>query len=242
MLYKTRGIVLHSVKYSESSLVVKAYTEEFGLQSYMLKGVRSPKSRIRAVLFQPLTLLDMVVYRKEKSTIHSVREVRLASPYVSIHTDIRKSSISLFLAELVYKSIREEEPNPNMFDFLWHSLLLLDATTGRLASFHLVFALKLSRHLGFQPQSNRSEYNRFFHFREGSFLPVFNSSDECLDATESSWFFQLMNAELNQVSLLDIPAGIRKLLLEKILHYYRLHLPGLKEIRSHEVLHEVLSS
>nr|MBC8458136.1 DNA repair protein RecO [Deltaproteobacteria bacterium] len=103
MLYKTRGIVLHSVKYSESSLIVKVYTEIFGLQSYLLKGIRSQKAKTKPALFQSLSLLDMVVYHKEKSSLHPVKEVRLAAPTHSISSDIRKSSIALFLAELIYR-------------------------------------------------------------------------------------------------------------------------------------------
>ena len=241
MLYKTRGIVLHSVKYSETSLIVKIYTETFGLQSYLLKGARSSKSKIRPVLFQPLTLLDLVVYHKEKSTLHSIKEVRLAAHSHSISSDIRKSSIVLFLAELIYKSIREEEPNEALFEFMWHSLLLLDTVEEPFSSFHLLFAIKLCRYLGFQPRPDWSDLNRFFNLREGSFQSVFNSSDECLDETQSSWFFRLMKADLEQLSLLNIPANIRNTLLEKILLYYQCHLPGKITFRSHEILHTVLS-
>ncbi len=241
MLYKTRGIVLHSVKYSETSLIVKVYTESFGLQSYLLKGARNPKSKIRPVLFQPLTLLDMVVYRKEKTTLHSIKEVKLGAPLHSISTDIRKSSIVLFLAELIYKSIREEEPNEVLFEFLWHSLLLLDTIEEPFSSFHLLFAIKLSRYLGFQPQQNRSDSNRFFNLREGSFQSVFNSPEECLDETQSTCFFQLMNTDLDQISQLNIPSKIRNPLLDNILFYYQSHLPGKITFRSHEILHTVLA-
>ncbi|MBC8314229.1 MAG: DNA repair protein RecO [Bacteroidetes bacterium] len=241
MLYKTRGIVLHSIKYSETSLIVKAYTETFGLQSYLLKGARSPKSKIRPVLFQPLTLLDLVVYNKEKSTLHSIKEVKPAAHFHSIPSDIRKSSIVLFLAELIYKSIREEEPNSALFEFLWHSLLLLENIEEPFSSFHLLFAIKLSRYLGFQPQQNRSEYNRFFHLREGSFQSVFNTHDDCMDETQSVWLFRLMKTDLDQLSLLNIPAKIRNPLLDKILVYYQSHLPGRITFRSHEVLHTVLA-
>jgi len=241
MLYKTRGIVLHSIKYSETSLIVKVYTETFGLQSYLLKGARSSKSKTRPVLFQPLTLLDLVVYHKEKSTLHSIKEVKLAVHFYSITSDIRKSSIVLFLAELIYKSIREEEPNSALFEFLWHSLLLLDTIEEPFSSFHLLFAIKLCRYLGFQPQQNRSEYNRFFHLREGLFQPVFNSPDDSLDETQSSWLFRLMKTDLDQLSLLNIPAKIRNPLLEKILLYYQVHLPGRIEFRSQEVLHTVFA-
>ena len=109
MLQKTRGIVLHSVTYSETSLVVKIYTEAFGLQSYLLKGAKGKRSSFRPVFFQPLNLLDAVVYKNEKTALQSMKEVQLAHPFRSIPFDIRKSSIALFLNEILYKSIREEE-------------------------------------------------------------------------------------------------------------------------------------
>ncbi|TSA23871.1 MAG: DNA repair protein RecO [Bacteroidetes bacterium] len=241
MLYKTRGIVLHSVKYSETSLIVKVYTEVFGLQSYLLKGIRSQKSNIRPAFFQPLSLLNLVVYHREKSTLHAVKEVQLAKPLHTISSDIRKSSIAIFLAELIYRSIREEEANATLFKFLWNSITLLETMEEPVASFHLVFTIKLSRFLGFQPQENRSDSNRFFHLREGTFHPLFSSPDDCLDEHQSAWFFQLMKTDLNHLQQLALPAKIRSILLGKILLYYRFHLPGLKEIHSHEILHAVLS-
>jgi len=241
MLYKTRGIVLHSVKYSESSLIVKIYTETFGLQSYLLKGIRRQKSKTKPALFQPLTLLDLVVYHTEKSSLHPVKEVRLAVPTHSTSSDIRKSSIALFLAELVYRTIREEEANPALFGFLWNAIILLDTTEESFSNFHLLFAVKLCRFAGFQPQGNRTEHNRFFHLREGSFHSRYASPDECLDEHQSDLFLKLIETELSQMSYLSFSAKARSELLEKIIRYYRFHLPGFKEIRSHEVLHTVLS-
>ncbi|MBN1198517.1 MAG: DNA repair protein RecO [Bacteroidales bacterium] len=241
MLHKTRGIALHSIKYAESSLIVKAYTETFGLQSYILKGIRSQKSKIKPSLFQPLTLLDLVVYYKEKSSIHPVKEVSLAVPTHSTTTDIRKSSIALFLAELIYRTIREEEANASLFDFLWNSIILLDTTDEQVATFHLLFSVKLCRFLGFQPQGNRSDERRFFHLQEGSFYPLYSSPDQCLDEDQSRWFSQLIQTEMNQVALLSFPSKVRSDLLDKILLYYRFHLSGFNRIRSREVLHTVLS-
>ena len=241
MLHKTRGIVLHSVKYSESSLIVKVYTETFGLQSYLLKGIRSQKYKTRPALFQPLTLLDLVVYHKEKSSLHPVKEVRLAIPTHSTSSDIRKSSIALFLAEMIYRTIREEETNIPLFEFLWNGFILLNTTEEPFSNFHLLFAIKFCRFLGFQPQGNHSDHNRFFHLREGYFHPLFASPDECLDEEQSTWFDQLIQTDLDQLPLLSLPTRARAVMLDKILLYYRFHLPGFKEIRSHEILHAVLS-
>ncbi|MBE0648387.1 MAG: DNA repair protein RecO [Bacteroidales bacterium] len=241
MLHKTRGIVLHSIKYSETSLIVKTYTEAFGLQSYMLKGIRSQKAKTSPALFQPLTLLELVVYHKEKTSLHPVKEVRLAIPTHSTSSDIRKSSIALFLAELLYRTIREEEANLQLFNFLWSSFIQLDKTDEHVAHFHLLFSMKLCAFLGFQPQENRNEYNRFFHLREGSFHPLFTSPDDSLDEAQSACFYQLLTTEMEQLSLLSFSPATRSEMLDKILRYYRHHLSGFGEIRSREVLHTVLS-
>jgi len=241
MIHKTRGIVLHSVKYGETSLIAHVYTEAFGSQSYLLKGIRSPRSRMKPALFRPLALLEMVVYKSDKQTLQHVREVHLAIPYKSLDTDIRKSSIALFLTELIWKSIRMEESYPELFGYLWNTFPLLDSQEENLASFHLVFAVGLCRYLGFQPQQNRSDSRRFFQLREGSFQAVFHPGTECLDETESIWFSALMETQMDRFSTLVIPPGMRGKLLEKLLLYYRLHLPGFPEIRSHAILHILLS-
>ncbi len=252
MLHSTRGIVFHSVKYSESSVIVKIYTGLFGLQSYLFKGIRNPKSRIKPGLFQPLTLLDLVVYHKERHTLQSVKEVRLAHPYQSIPYDIRKSSVALFINELVYKAIREEEANPSLFEFLWSSCLHLDETDATVSDFHLLFALQLCHHLGIFPQTNYSRQCPFFNLREGHFQSSIPEHPQYLDPEMSRRFNELLegcsmdeieNNEtakwLNGEPILSAEA--RRQLLETILLYYQLHLPGFRGMQSHHVLHTVFS-
>src|SRR3990172_7140574 len=122
MIYKTRGIVLHHIKYSETSVIAKIYTELFGLQSYLINGVRSQKAKVKANLLQPLSLVDMIVYHKEKKGLQRIRDVSGNPPLSSIPYDFPKSSVALFIAEILYKSIREEEANTNMFEFIFHSI------------------------------------------------------------------------------------------------------------------------
>jgi len=240
MLHKTRGIVIHSVKYSETSLIVKVYTETFGIQSYMVKGARSPKSKFRPVLFQPLTLLDMVVYHKERGTLQSIKEVRLAHPYQTLPFDIRKSSIALFLNEVVYRSVGEEEPNPALFGFLWSSFLLLDEAEEPFMHFHLLFTIKLTRYLGFQPRNTRTDEHCFFNLSEGTFQELFLEG-VCLDRSLSDSWCRLLDWPFEKPAIPDLSAKDRDALLDALLLYYRYHLPGFSGFRSAEVLHSVLS-
>ena len=118
MIHKTRGIVFHAIKYSETSIITKIYTEKFGLQSYIVRGARKPKARLKASLFQPLSLLELEVYYKQKSTLQNIKEARSAHIFTSIPFDVRKSSIVLFLSDVLTKAIKEEETNRELFHYL----------------------------------------------------------------------------------------------------------------------------
>ncbi len=241
MLHQTKGIVFHSLKYSESSLIVKIYTELFGLQSYLFRGIRSSKSKTKPGLFQPLTLLELVVYHKEKHSLQSVKEIRLSHPFHMIPFDIRKSSVALFIDELLYRSIREEEANPDLFEFIWESCLLLDSIEEPVTNFHLIFALQLAIHLGITPQQNHDSGSPIFNLREGLFQKSVPDHPHYLDPENSKVFLALLNTPLPMQSSLEFKPDVRSGLLETILLYYRLHLPGFKGLKSHHILHTVLS-
>jgi DNA repair protein RecO (recombination protein O) len=241
MYLSTRGIVFRQTKYSDTSLVVKILTEEAGLGSYIIKGARGPKAKIKASLFQHLNLLDLEVSHNEKSDLQHIREVRVAHPYQDIPVDIRKSSILLFLNELLYKSIQEEAVNAALFQFIYSHLVLLDETTESLANFHLFFAVHLTRYLGFFPQGDYKDEHTVFDMEEGQFagiepLPAENfiTGQACL------WLSQIIKIQSEKFYTLQIPARERQGLLEKVLRYYQLHLPLTGEFKSHTVLHEVL--
>jgi DNA repair protein RecO (recombination protein O) len=263
MLHATKGIVLHSLKYAETSIIVKIYTELFGIQSYLVRGIRKTGSKVKTGLFQPLTLLDLVVYHREHASLQTIREVRVAIPYQAIPFDIRKSSVAIFINELIYKSIREEEPNSAMFVFLWNSCLDLDSTEESVAGFHLRFAIQLMHPLGIFPQLNHSAQNRYFNLREGLFQSSVPEFPEFLDAAESERLGKYLAADSGNHPTPDLSSGIHtpppapspkregvaftypsakkdgNEVLETILTYYRLHLPGFKAMKSHHVLHEV---
>jgi len=240
MLYKTRGIVLHSVKFSETSIIVKIYTELFGLQSFMVKGSRRKGSVMKPAFFQPLNLLDLTIYHKEKNTLQSIREVRFSDPYLTVPFDIRKSSMALFINELLYKTIREEERNPSLFEFIYTSCLQLDHSES-FNHFHLLFSIRLTRFLGILPRADYSEHNRIFNLREGCFQESRPEHPDFMDPELSGHFFSLLSGTPQESETLRIPLKSRIILLEKIIHYYQLHLPGFTGLNSQEVLHTVLS-
>ncbi len=241
MLVNTKGIVLHSLKYSETSIIVRIYTEAAGLQSYLFKGVRSPKSKTKAGLFQSLTLLEVVAYIKENAGLHIARDVRLFQPYMSIPFDIRKSSIALYMNELLYKAIREEESNTELFNFMWKSCLLLDSTEDNLNCFPLVFTAELTDFLGIRPQSGYTENKPVFNLRESQFQSLIPEKDSYIMPEYGSMFQSLITTPLEKQSALHFKPAIRRSFMDSLLIYYHIHLPGFKPMNSHHILHSVLS-
>jgi DNA repair protein RecO (recombination protein O) len=237
----TRGIVFRQIKYSDTSLVVRILTEETGLCSYIVKGARGPKAKIKASLFQPLTLLDMVVSQKEKNDLHHIREARIAHPYHNIQSDIRKSSILLFLNEILYKSIQEETVNPELFRFVYDQLALLDLTEENPANFHLVFSIHLTHYLGFFPQGSHLNEHTAFDLAEGHFVQAEAlPAENFISGQLCALFSKLLSTPPMEFYQLSLPSASRMALLEKILKYYDLHLPLTGEFKSHIVLHDVL--
>jgi DNA repair protein RecO (recombination protein O) len=241
MLLTTKGIVLHSLKYSETSIIARIYTEASGLQSYLIKGIRSPRSKIKAGLFQPLTLLELVAYHNAKTNLHTAKEVHLALPYISIPFDIRKSSIALYINELVFKSIREEEANADLFAYLWNTCLLLDSTEVSPGSFPLVFTAELTRYLGILPLMDYSEQRPVFNLQESHFQAIIPEHEPYIIPEFGKQFSLLIESRIIDHEKIHLKPAVRRSLLESLLLFYRIHLPGFKPMNSHHVLHSVLS-
>jgi DNA repair protein RecO (recombination protein O) len=248
MLHKTRGIALHTVKFSETSIIAKIYTELFGLQSYLIRGIRKQHSRIKPGLFQSLTILDLTGYYKETGTLHSIKEVHNLYPYQNLPFDIMKSSIALFMNELIYKSIKEEEPNQELFDFLFETCIELDSVKSNITLFPLLFTLKLTKFLGFMPRVDKSQGKEFFNMKDGIFQENPPDHKYYLRPPLTTFLKELIHPELSSLSHQSTTGEhkpeklkLRNELLEQILIYYKLHLPDFREIRSHQILHAILA-
>lgn len=239
MLEKTNAIVIKTTKYSESSLVVKAFTEKFGLRTYMIHGVRKKKSKTPMNLFQTLSILEMVVYEKNGRDIQNVKEIKISNPYQSIHFDFKKTSIAVFLNEIIYKAIGEEETNSNLFQFIVHSLLNLDRMTDQYQNFHLWFLLQFSRHLGFEPSSNYTDQQSIFDLQEGRYTSIQLPETISIHPPLSPIFFHLSQPN-NIIIPLNIDRVQRKILLTKTLQFYQYHLPNFSDLKSLSVLEEIM--
>jgi DNA repair protein RecO (recombination protein O) len=238
MIRKTRGIVLHTTKYGESSLVVHCYTEQYGRQTLMVKGVRKSRKQNRANLFQALFILDFEIYHKDSREIQLVKEVSRAFPLNSLPFDITKTTQAIFMAEVLYRVVREEEPNPMLANYLISTIQYLDTMEEASADFHIIFLFQLSKHLGFYPQNKSEEGQLFFNLASGKFKSHMGDPEIYLDRESSELWSRYLTADIQTVSGEAFKSVQRKRTLNDLLRFYKLHVEGMGQIRSLEVLHD----
>lgn len=239
MLEKTRGIVLKLTNYGDTSVVAKVFTESFGLQSYMVHGAKKPKAKIRINMLQPLQLLEMVVTRKPNADLQRIAELRMSPAFVSIPYDVGKTTVVMFLNEVLHKVLRHQEADSPLFQFLFHAISWLDSTERMPASFHLYFMIRMTRYLGFQPD-RRERGTLYFDLKDGLFMRFSPAHPHVLSEPFVSFFDELTTVPLEDLASIRLNRNQRRFLLEKIVEYYRLHV-SLGEIKSHTILEEVLS-
>jgi DNA repair protein RecO (recombination protein O) len=237
MLVKTKAIVLSSLKYQEKSLIVKCFTESDGLKSYFVPSAYSnKKANQKIAYFQPLTIIEIEANHKNKGTLEHFKEIRLAHSYHSINTDIIKSTIVIFLSEILHHAIKEEEKNQSLFSFLETALLWFD-THQETTNFHLILMMEVTKYLGFYPDLTELDFP-YFDIKEGYFTPF--QSINSLTEHETHLFKRLLQLKFDSDQ--KIFAGIeRQLLLKILLDFFTLHLDGFKKPKSLDVLTEVFS-
>lgn len=240
-LLKTRAIVLHYIKYSDNSIIVHCYTQHSGRMSFMVNGVYSRKSTFRINYFQALYLLDLEVYYQPKRELQRIKDLKNVIPYEDLHENLFKSSVTLFLAEILYKCLRESEPNPLLFDFISKSLSWYDQQKERYVNFHLLFLLNLTRYLGFYPNSDNLDSSRCFDLKEGQFETMMPNHRQIITGDVLSDFKQLIDRSLTETGMLDISKDSRNSILSALIDYYQIHLPGMGQINSLSILQEVFS-
>ena len=235
----TNAIVLSSLKYGDTSLIVKCFTLEDGLRSYMIRGVlKSKKGKLKSAYFQPLTQLKIEANHNNKNTLNSIQEAQVINPYEHIYTSIIKQSIVLFLSEILSNIIKEEEKNEVLYKYIETSLIWLD-THDDIANFHLLFLLNLSRFLGFYPDV--SEANKTaFNLLEGRFTEA-TYEKLSLTGRELILFKKLLGINFDAISSILYNKNERQIILRSIILYFELHLEGFKKPKSLDILETVFS-
>lgn len=237
---KIQGLVLQSIRYGDSSLIVRIYTLNNGLQSYMVKGVRGKTSHHRAALFQPMTFLKFVQNGKPRhSGLAYLKDVELAYAYQSIPLAMNKSAILIYLAELLSHTLTQQERNDELYQFIFQSVTWLDLVESGYANFPLYFTLELSRFLGFYPKANYQPA-MLFDMMEGQFVDNQPPHPYYFEQENSEMLSRLLNCGINTLSSIVMTGAQRNTLLDGILTFMRLHAPMLKGLQSHEILKEIL--
>jgi len=237
MQVKTKAIVISVLKFHEKSLIVKCFTQSDGLKTYFVRNAFSTqRNNQKIAYFQPLNILEIEANHKNKGTLEHFKEIKLAFPYLSINTNIVKSTIVIFLSEVLHHSIKEEEKNENLFSFLETAFLWLD-THDEVANFHLILLMEMTKYLGFYPDTSERELP-YFETINGIFSSFQGVS--CLSTHETKLFNKLIDLKFddNQKNFASIE---RQLLLKILLDYYTTHLDGFKKPKSLDVLKEVFS-
>ena len=235
-----QGIVLQSIRYGDTSLIVKVFTRSLGLRSYMVKGAFNRNSKSRAALFQNLHLINYVEAGKpNKSSLGYMKDVQLATVYQSIPFVMNKSAILMYVSELLSKTITEQEQNEPLYDFIERSMLWLDLVQQDYANFPIFFTLELTRHLGFYPKANH-ESGYCFDMMEGSFSHDYPLHPYYFDAEDAQLLSQLLNAGIDETCRIPLHVSQRRSLLDGLIVFMRLHAPVMNDFHSHEVLKTVL--
>ncbi len=240
MLIKTRGIIFRTVKYSETSIIADILTEEKGLRSYIISGVRSKNAKVKASVLQLMTLVDMVAYHRDDKELTRIKEIKIAHVYRSIPFDVVKGAVGLFMLELARKTIREREENKPLFDFIYGSFQQLDAIEHSVANFHLAFMIELTAFLGFLPGGTFSEESPGFDLSEGVFTWGNEGSHQTLDVGQSQLLDTFLKTPMSQCHTIPLNRLERKNFLNEMITFYKLHVENFDGLNSHRILEDVL--
>lgn len=243
MIHTTKGIVLRSVKYGDTSLIVLMYTELFGIQSYIVNGVRTEKKGgTRAGMFQPAAILDMVVYHQDQKNLHRIKEFKWGYIYREVYTGVIKNTLVIYMMELLQKCLKQPESNPDLYYFIESSLLRLDAADdSTAANYALHFTLALAAHLGFRIGGTYSEATPLLDLQEGVYTTAHSTHIHFLDGYLAEATSLLMEARtVDDLAAIRLNRELRRNLLDAYQTFYALHVPDFGKLRSLAVLQDIL--
>ncbi|AXP80414.1 DNA repair protein RecO [Mariniflexile rhizosphaerae] len=239
MLITTNAIVLSKLKYKDNDLIVKCYTQQLGIVDFLLRGVlKNKKSNTKAAYFQPLSQLQLSIHYKENRSLQSISDTKVNQVYSSLHTHVLKSAIVMFLSEVLSSTLKEEEPNETLFNYIETTLLWLDEQS-EFSNFHLLFLLNLSKYLGFYPETSNTECS-YFNLKEGKFET--NQHDNYTISGENLILLkQLLGTTFDALPAVKINSKQRQSFLSMMLLYFELHLGSFKPPKSLQVFNQVFN-
>jgi DNA repair protein RecO (recombination protein O) len=239
MLIKTRGIVFRHLKYSETSVITDIFTEEAGLITFLVSGVRTPKAKISANLLQVCSLVEIVGYHQPEKSINRLKEIQAGYIYSSLPFDVHKSSIGIFMLEVARRAIREQEANPPLFQFLWAIFTFLDSEKSAYANLHLSFLAHLTYYLGFMPTDDAGKSGIVFDMKEGIFIE--NGGNQYMMSPQMTHIFRgLLQYDWREsYRISGLTRETRRWMLQDLLTFYRLQIDNFPEIQSLKIYQEI---
>ncbi|MCB0507220.1 MAG: DNA repair protein RecO [Chitinophagales bacterium] len=239
MLDKTEGIVLKTTKFSESSLIVKIFTKKYGLLSFLVQGVRSSKNKQKGNILQTFNCLNLEIYLKEQRNLNRIKEYSTNIIYKNLYTDFNKQSVAIFCVELISKCLKEQEVNERLYNYLSLFLVELDEENNSIENKPLFFLLETASILGFEPSLHNISSGNFFNLENGRFENNMVDEKNCLSAMETNLLKQLL-AIYYEKNEWKLNSTERKILLDKLLLYFRWHVSDFIELKSPTILSELL--
>jgi DNA repair protein RecO (recombination protein O) len=239
MLQKTRGIILHSIKYGDSGMITSVYTEQYGRLSFISQGIRSKKSLVKGSYLQSLFLVEIEFYYKPGRDLQRMKEIKNLIPFASLPFEITKSTQAIFIAEILNKVLREEESQVALFEYLFNSIRLLDMLEEGIANFYLVFLVQFSRFLGFGPTNNFSEETPYYDMMAGIFVALPPGHPQYLNKEESTVFSRLLTMTFQNLTELTLEKSIRRSLPERLVEYFSIHTGTNLNIKSLDIIREI---
>lgn len=239
MLVQTQGIVFKSVKYGESSLILTVYTSQKGLKKYIISGVGSKKPKWNPGLLRPMSLIDMVAFDRSDKAINRIKELSAAYVYNAVPFEVVKGTVGLFFTEVAFKSIKEEEENHSLFNFLWDSFIFLDQTKHLVSNLPIVYLIQLTKYLGFFPHGRWSNTFPFFDLAEGVFCSNRPSQTYYMESEPGKTFDTFLGIDFADCHSFKTSKSERQIILNHLLDYFRLHISGFGGIKSYDILTEV---
>lgn len=239
---KTKGIVLNYHKYSESSIILNVLTEDFGKLSFIVNGVRKKKSKIPINYFQAFNILQIVFLQSPKSDLHRIVEVNNENVLQNIIFDLNKSSICMFLSEMVLSIYHSSEKDKSLYSFLENLIEYIDsASIQAISNIHIWTLIRLMQFSGIGPENNFSKENPFFDLIEGRFTNSKLLSNKVFNAFNSQILSSMLKSNINESGTISLSRQQRNDFLSEILRYFQIHIEGLRNNKSLKVLTEVFS-
>lgn len=238
---KTRAIVLQTIKYGDSQLIVDFFTEKLGRMSFMARIPKTAKAKIKRQLFQPLMIVNLEFDYRPKSNLQKLKEISIAVAYENLPFSPYKLGMSMFLSELLVYATKNEQGNPALYTFLEDSFLWLDHASVHYANFHIVFMIRLTCFLGFMPNLESGLDGDYFDLVDGRFVEYVPTHKHYLNRDDSLRLVGLLRLGYETMHLYTMSRLDRNKCIEVILEYYKLHVPGFPELKSLPVLKELFA-